>query len=118
MPHIFDEEYAAMDRMRDFCQAPDTLHISLKPAEKKAYKLGNIDGEITLIKTETDMYSWGGCGNNLGTRIDIKLAYRQEGRSFEEEMSLGPQPQIIKKGPLRLVGAANEDSGATISVAL
>ncbi len=118
MPHIFDEEYAAMDRMRDFCEAPDTIHISLKLAEKKAFRVGNIDGEITLIKTETDTYAWGGCGNNLGTRVDIRLAYRQDGKSFVEEMSLGLQPHIAEKGPFRLVGAANEDGGATISLAL
>jgi hypothetical protein len=118
MPHIFDEEYAMMDKIRDFCQAPDTMHISLKPSEKKTFHIGNIDGEITLIKTETDMYGWGGCGNNLGTRVDIRLAYTHEGKSFEEEMSLGPQPHLAKKGPLRLVGSASEDGGATISVAL
>jgi len=118
MPHIFEEEYAAMDRVRDFCRAPETIHLTLKPSQKKNFRLGNIDAEITLIKTETAMYGWGGCGNNLGKQLFIKLAYRQDGKSFEEEMTLGPQPQITRKGPLRLVGADDGEGGATVSVGL
>jgi len=118
MPHISEDEYSFMDKMRDFSDAPGTVHISLKPGEQKAFRVGNIAGEITLIKTETAMYGWGGCGNNIGTRVDIELSYNQDGKSLKEKVSLGPQPHIAKKGPFNLVGAGNDDGSATISVAL
>jgi hypothetical protein len=118
MPHISEDEYDFMDKMRDFCDAPGTVHISLKSGEQKTFRVGNTTGEIILIKTETTMYSWGGCGNNIGTRVYIELSYVQDGKSIKEKVSLGPQPHIAKKGPFNLVGAANDDGGATISVAL
>jgi len=118
MPHIDDDEYKVMDRMRDFCEDPNNLHLILKPAEKKTFRIGNIEGEITLIKSETAMYGWGGCGNNLGTRVLIKLVYRQNGKSFEEEIALGPAPYIEKKGPLRLAGNDVGDGNAAVHVGL
>jgi hypothetical protein len=118
MPHISEDEYEFMDKVRDFCNAPGTIHISLKTGEQKSFRVGNMAGEITLIKTEQTMYAWGGCGNNIGIQVDIELSYDQGGKTVKERISLGPRPQIAKKGPFNLVGAADEDGSATISVAL
>ena len=118
MPHISDDEYETMDRLRDFCADPKNFHIDLKPAEKKPFHIGTIDGEVTLIKTELTMYGWGGCGNNIGTQVHIRLAFRSDGRSFDEELALGPAPYVQQKGPLRLAANENAQGGATVHLGL
>lgn len=118
MPHISEDEYETMDRLRDFCADPTTLHLDLKPAEKKPFHIGKIDGEVTLLKTEIAMYGWGGCGNNLGTQVHIKIAYRLDGRLFEDEIALGPAPYVQQKGPLRLAANENFQGGATVHLNL
>jgi hypothetical protein len=116
MPHIDDSEQRSMDKLTEFLQNPANFQTDLKPGETVHFRVGNIEGEITLLKLEVKMYGWGGCGNCLGMQAELNISYILKGNRITEQVILAPRPTIQGHGSFLLGMSADGPEKAHISL--
>lgn len=108
MPSLNPDERALLEEHARFVGRLDAARRVLLPGASFAVETL----KFSLIELTREDFAWGGCGNNAGIKVRLRVG---EGRCARE-LTIGPEPEIVRHATLRLALAPESDERAAVLV--
>ncbi len=108
MPSLSPDERARLEEHARFVGRLDAARRVLLPGASFAVETL----QFSLIELTREDFAWGGCGNNAGIKARLRVG---EGRCARE-LTIGPEPGIVRHGTLQLALAPESDERAAVLV--